>query len=232
MDRPLGQIIRPPTLVAAAAAKLRDAILSGDLSPGTPLPEVDVSESLNISRGSTREALRVLQDEGLVEIVPHKGASVTRLTPAKVEQISSLRAVLESYAVRIALENRAYGQQDLEQLERLVKRLGQLEKVGTVRESICTDMEFHRLICERSGHPLLLKVLESLRSLTMLLILNTKLYGSDMTDDESTHRAIFDAIRSGDPQLGEQVVREHVKQSGQWLFDRMREVDWESVNAS
>jgi len=232
MNRPLGEFVRPPTLAKAAAAKLRDAILSGDLSPGSPLPEVELSESLNISRGTTREALRLLQEEGLVEIVPHRGASVTRLTPRKVEEIGTLRALLESYAVRVALQNKAYSECDLDQMKSLVKRLGELGQERNIPETIRTDMEFHRLICERSGHKLLAEVLERLQSLHMLFILNTKLYDSDMTSDEATHRSILDAILSGDPAQGEQVVREHVQQAGAWLLNRMKEDDWEKVNVS
>jgi DNA-binding GntR family transcriptional regulator len=229
---PLGEFVRPPTLAEAAAAKLGDSILSGDLTPGFPLREVELSESLNISRGTFREALRLLQEEGLVDIVPHRGASVTRLTPDKVQEICSLRAVLESYAVRLALQNKAYSESDVDQMETLVTRLGELEREGNIPETIRTDMELHRLICERSEHQLLLQVLDRLRSLHTLFILNTKLYDSDMTSDEASHRSVLDAILSGDPEQGEAVVREHIQQAGAWLLDRMKQADWEKFNAT
>lgn len=232
MNRPLGEFVRPPTLAEAAATKLRDTILSGDLAPGSPLREVELSASLSISRGTFREALRLMQEEGLVDIVPHRGASVTRLTPDKVHEISSLRAVLESYAVRIALENKAYSGSVLDQMKDLVRRLGELEREGNIFETIRTDMELHRLMCERSNHQLLLQVLDRLRSLHMLFILNTKLYDSDMTSDEASHQAVLDAILSGEPEQGEAVVREHIQQAGAWLLERMQQVDWERFNAT
>jgi len=232
MPCPLGEFVRPPTLAEAAAAKLRDTILSGDLAPGSPLREVELSQTLDISRGTFREALRLLQEEGLVDIVPHRGASVTRLTPDKVQEISSLRAVLESYAVRLALQNQAYSELELDQMRSLVKRLGELEREGSVLETIRTDMELHRLMCSKSGHQLLLQVLDRLRSLHMLFILNTKLYDSDMTSDEASHQSVLDAINSGDPEQGEAVVREHIQQAGAWLFERMKQADWDSVNAA
>jgi len=229
---PLGEFVRPPTLAEAAAAKLRDAILSGDLVPGSPLREVELSQSLDISRGTFREALRLLQEEGLVDIIPHRGASVTRLTPEKVQEISSPRAVLESYAVRLALQQGAYSKGDLDQMKRLVKRLGELEHEGNIVEIVHTDMELHRLKCEGSGHQLLLQVLDRLRSLHMLFILNTKLYDSDMTSDEASHRSVLDSILSGNPEQGETVVREHIQQAGAWLLDRMKQRDWERVNVN
>jgi DNA-binding GntR family transcriptional regulator len=228
----LGEFVRPPTLTAAAAAKLRDAILSGDLAPGSPLREVDLSQFLDISRGTFREALRLLQEEGLVDIVPHRGASVTRLTPDKVQEICSLRAVLESYAVRLALQKKAYSESDLDQMKSLVKRLGELEHEGNILETVRTDMELHRLMCEKSAHRLLLQVLDRLRSLHMLFILNTKLYDSDMTSDEASHQSVLDAVLCGDPEQGAAVMREHIQQAGAWLLDRMKQVDWEKFNAT
>ncbi len=230
-QNPLGEVVRPPTLTAATAFKLREAILSGSLPPGSPLREGELTHSLGVSRGTVREALRLLQEEGLVELLPHRGAFVMRLTPSKVREISTLRALLESYAVRVALENKAFSSDDLAQLEVMVEQLGKYQD-GEIPETVRTDMQFHHLMCERSGHQLLLDVLARLQSLHMLFILTTKLYGSDMTGDEATHRAVLAAVREGDPQRGAEVVRAHVLQSAEWLLGRMDEGDWRSINAS
>jgi DNA-binding GntR family transcriptional regulator len=221
------QIVRPPTLVAAAAEHIRQEIIRGNLLPGTPLHEVELSTTLDISRGSLREALRLLQQEGLVEVIPYRGAFVARLTPKKVKEIYTLRTLLEPYAVRLCVENKVFNNEDYEEMENLVERLGEFEKSGDDAEAIQVDMRFHELICQGCQHSLLMEVLTNLQSLTLMLILNTKLYHSDITPDDVSHQAILDSIMSGDPEQVEQVVREHILDAGSSLVKRMQEMDWE-----
>ena len=215
------RFVRPPTLTDTVVDHFREALVRGQLVPGAPLHEVDLSKSLGVSRGTVREALRRLQDENLVEIVPHQGAFVTKLSARKAWEIYTLRAQLEPYAVRLAMEQRAYRAQDVEELDNLVRRLGDLEPNGDLAEIIATDLEFHRVICERSGHALVMDVLRSLRSQTRLFILNTMLYHSDLERDELTHRAILDAVRAGDPARAEESMRKHINDAGTWLLRRM-----------
>lgn len=221
------QIDRPPTLVAAAAKSIRDEIVKGELLPGAPLHEVELSNQLNISRGSVREALRLLQQQDLVEVIPYRGAFVARLTPQKVKEIYTLRALLEPYAVRLCLENHTFTEDDLEELELMVRHLGELEQTDDYSEMIETDIKFHELISRRCQHELLLEVLLNLQSQTLMLILNTKLYKSDMVPDDVSHQSILDGIVSGDPGVAEQVVRQHILDAGSSLVARMGEIDWE-----
>jgi DNA-binding GntR family transcriptional regulator len=213
--------VRPPTLTATVADHIREAIVRGQLVPGAPLHEVELSRSLGISRGTVREALRHLQDENLVEIIPHQGAFVTLLSAKRAREIYTLRAQLEPYAVRLAMERGAYRQQDLDELDTLVRRLGGLERKGDLFEIITTDMEFHRVMCERSDHALVMDVLRSLRFQTRLFILNTILYHSDLELDELTHRAILVAISAGDPARAEESVRKHIIDAGTYLLRSM-----------
>lgn len=221
------RIDRPPTLVAFAAKTIRDEILSGGLLPGEPLHEVELSTTLNISRGTVREALRLLQQEGLVEVISYRGAFVAKMTPKKVKEIYTMRALLEPYAVRLSLENQAFSEQDLQELKDMVSNLGQLEQRGNYAETIQVDIKFHELISKPCNHSLLLDVLGNLQSQTLMFILNTKLYRSDMVPDDVSHQAILDGILSGDPEIAEQVVRQHILDAGSSLLTRMQETDWE-----
>ena len=215
--------VRPPTLTATVTEHIRQAIVRGELAPGSPLHEVDLGKSLSVSRGTVREALRQLQDEGLVEVIPHQGAFVTKLSPKKAWEIYTLRARLEPYAVRLALENNAYTQEDLNALDALVRLMGELERRGKPFEQIAADMEFHRVMCERSNHQVLMDVLRSLQFQTRLFIFNTMLYHSDLVGDEPSHRRILETIRQGDPSQTEEIVREHIVQAGTSLLRRMKE---------
>jgi DNA-binding GntR family transcriptional regulator len=213
--------VRPPTLTATVVDHIREALVRGHLLPSAPLHEVELSKSLGVSRGTVREALRHLRDENLVEIIPHQGAFVTKLSAAKAWEIYTLRAQLEPYALRLAMERHAYRPQDVDELDALVRRLGDLERNGDLSEVIATDLEFHRVICERSDHGLVKDVLRSLRFQTRLFILNTIIYHSDLERDELTHRVILDAVRAGDPARAEESMRKHINDAGTWLLSRM-----------
>src|SRR2546429_4548451 len=99
------QFVRPPTLTATVAEHIKEAIFRGSPPPGAPLHEVELSKSLGVSRGTVREALRYLQDETLVEIHPHQGASVTRLSPRSEEHTSELQSRLH-LVCRLLLEKK------------------------------------------------------------------------------------------------------------------------------
>ncbi len=216
---------RPPTVTAATAQNIQEAILRGDFSPGDPLREADLSESLGVSRGTVREALRLLHQEGaLVEIIPHRGAFVIKLSVERAREIYTLRALLEPYAVRIAMENKAYSSEDLGELQRLIQRLEELEDERNDPALVKTDMEFHHVATRRCNHQLLLEMVAKLQSQTRVLIFNTKRYRSDKVPDSVSHQAIFEGIRSGNPQAAAEIVRSHIIDAGSSLVKRMEEV--------
>jgi DNA-binding GntR family transcriptional regulator len=216
---------RPLTVTAATAQNIQEAILRGDFSPGDALREADLSDSLGVSRGTVREALRLLHQEGaLVEIIPHRGAFVIKLSVERAREIYTLRALLEPYAVRIAMENKAYSLEDLSELEQLVRRLEELENEHNDPALVKTDMEFHHVATRRCNHQLLLEMVAKLQSQTRILIFNTKRYRSDKVPDSVSHQAILEGIRSGDPVVAEETVRSHIIDAGSSLVKRMEEV--------
>jgi len=122
------------------------------------------------------------------------------------------------------MERKAYRRKDLDGLNALVRRLGDLEQQGDLFEIITTDMEFHRVMCERSEHTLVIDMLRGLRFLTRLFILNTMLYRSDRERDELTHRSILNAISAGDPMRAEACVHRHIIDAGTYLIRKMEPV--------
>ncbi|MGD0435905.1 MAG: GntR family transcriptional regulator [Bryobacteraceae bacterium] len=223
--RLLQRVNRPPTLTAATAQNIQEAILRGDFAPGDPLREAELSESLEVSRGTVREALRLLHQEGaLVEVISHRGAFVIKLSLERAREIYTLRALLEPYAIRTAMENRAYSNADLGEMEELVGRIERLEKEGNDSALVKADIEFHRLITRRSNHQLLLDMVNKLQSQALVLIFNTKLYRSDRVPDSLAHRAILEGLRAGDPAAAEEILRKHIIDAGSSLVKRMDEV--------
>jgi len=215
------EVERPPTLTAAVANAIRESIMRGEMLPGAALREVELSKSLNTSRGTVREALRELQKENTVEVIPYRGAFVTRMTPEKVKEIYTLRALLEPYAVRLAMEKNVYTNEDFSRLNEMVDEMLEYETNDNYSEMVSTDMAIHHLLVEKCGHELILKTLQDLRALTFLFIFSTKLYQSDMTRDDASHKAIIDSVFSKNSVLAEQVLRQHINEAGLSLLQRM-----------
>jgi DNA-binding GntR family transcriptional regulator len=224
------EIDRPPTLTIVASDSVRNAIFRGDLKPGEPLREGDLSQSLGVSRSTVREALRLLQEDGLVEVIPHRGAFVTRIFPRMVDEIYTLRILLEPYVVRSALQEGLYSQEHLNRLEVLVRQMGEFEERGDVFSTVKMDQEFHQLLCEPSELRLFLDVLKSVGFLSRLCMINIKLYSADLIADEEQHRQVLEAVRQGDPEHAADVLRKHLTAARDALLARMQEADWENFN--
>lgn len=225
------QVVRPPTLTASVVDAIRESIFRGDLQPGDPLREIELAESLRVSRGTVREALRDLQSERLVEVIPHRGAFVPQLSLQTARELHTLRALIEPYAVRLALESDTYTGEDLDAIGTLARRLHRLEREhGDTYETIRADVEFHQLICLPSNHKLLLDVLSRLQSLTWLLVFNVHYYRSHEYSDEPSHVEIAEAIRSRNPDLAAETLKHHIDAAGISLLRRMQEVISQQIN--
>jgi len=149
------------TLRARIAERLRAAILAGDIPPGAPLVETALSERFDVSRGPLREALRQLIEEGLVVTVPYTGTHVAALSVDDVHEIYSLRTALEIFAIEQLWDRR-----DERFRRELVARNDTLIATidaGDDAASIETELAFHGLVYEASGHRLLQRTWASLR---------------------------------------------------------------------
>lgn len=216
------QIERPPTLTHTVTDAIREGIFRGGFPPGQPLREVALAESLDVSRITVREALRGLREEGLVEVFPHRGAFVTQLSAKRAREVYSFRALVEPYAVRLALEAGGYARDDLERMKRLALRLGQWEQSGgDLHEMAKTDIEFHHLACSRSDHSLLMEAFERLQSITWLFILHTRIYDTAAYSTAPSHFEILEAIQTADPDLAGDALRGHIEGVGEVLASQM-----------
>jgi len=221
----MSRLKRPGTLTSEVVAYIKDAVIRGEFEPEQPLPEVRLAQDLETARVTVRVALRALADVGLVEIIPHRGAFVTSLSPRKAWEIFSLRALLESYAVRLALENGPLTGDALDDLERLLGRIAETAEEDDPTELIETVMAFHLAIANLGRHELLVGQLENLQTQTRRLIFYTKLYQSDPLSEVDSHQQVLDALRSGDSAEAERAIFEHHLAAGDRLVQRMTEQD-------
>src|SRR5512135_781586 len=137
----IGQI-KKSTLINEIAGLLRQSIISGTIPPKTRLTEQELSRQLLVSRGSLREALRMLESEGLVIDIPRRGFYVVSLSIKEIEEVYTLRLMLELEALKRVMKNTT--DQDLTALQELLIRMDEAARQGDRFQVVKLDVEFHR----------------------------------------------------------------------------------------
>jgi len=227
-------IKRPSTVAQAAADSIRAVIFRGEFKPGEPLKEIKLSEKLQVSRGTVREALRLLQDERLVEIKPRYGAHVSLLNPKIAEDLYKLRGVLEAFAVNLVFEKNAYSEDGISQLIDLAKKIdeleNELEKSGQFNnELVEIELKFHMKLAEPCGHDLLLEELVRIRSLTGLFLVFAHQHWSTAYLEGPSHMDIVKAIQENDSEKAVDMLTRHIKISGETFLEQISTQTWEGL---
>jgi len=201
-------------------ALLRRAIVNIDLTPGTALNEVDVAESLGVSRTPVREAFRKLMAEGLVEIRPQKGTFISRLRRSALQDALFVREALECAAVEKAA---AAPEADRRMLMRIVARQREALAHYDVEGSLQADEDFHHAIMALSGHASAWDVVLHARTQLMRLrrIANAELRGSE--EAVLLHENIASAVMAGDGPGSAELLRQHIRQI-QGFIDRIADL--------
>ena len=212
-----------PTIVSTTTQMIQTAILSGDFEPGVALRELSLARQFNVSRSAVREALRSLTDTGLVVLNPRHGVVVSSVSARMVHEVYSMRAVLESFAVKLAINAGAVHGAALELVGEAYEALCEAAEAADRMRLIEADAAFHMALCEPCGHELLLEHLRQLQAKTRLCIVYTKMYSSDAEGEAQSHRPILQAVQSGDAGRAEAALRDHILSAGQRLLIRLAE---------
>ena len=157
------QKVQPRILRQEVLTALRTAILANEITAGSRLLEADVAAQMGVSRAPVREAIRHLEQEGLIEIFPHRGAVVIGLPEAEIDAIYELRSVIEGRAIAAAVD--VVGEPELARLEALIDEMGVAIKARDVEAIAEFDLQFHGLIVDLSGLTLLRHIWSSLDGL-------------------------------------------------------------------
>ena len=140
---------------------LREAILRGDLKPGERLMELQLAAKLGVSRTPIREAIRMLQQEGLAVTIPRRGAEVAAMTEKDMEDVLQVREALEILAVQLASEK--ITKEQIAELEERLKAFEQAVETAEVKQIAQSDIDFHDLIYTAAENPRLVVLLNNLR---------------------------------------------------------------------
>jgi DNA-binding GntR family transcriptional regulator len=203
---PLSSLDRS-TLRERALGALRSAITSGQYRPGDHLGEVELAKHLGVSRGTVREALRHLQQEGLITSGPRGMLRVNRLTPEEVRELFQVRAALEALAVAeiIGLPDRASAVRTMRKA-----LLGLADGAVDFAARVDADLGFHLLLCQLSGNSMLVEAWRHLDGRIRVAIMNGGPDRAPTMMSQDRHSPIVDAIESGNLAAAVSVVEEHM----------------------
>ncbi|MBI4259225.1 MAG: GntR family transcriptional regulator [Actinobacteria bacterium] len=186
--------LQAASLVEQAYEEIRSAILGGILKPGSAVSEAAIAREMGISRGPLREALRLLEQAGLVVSEPNRGHRVPVFTEEDLEEFASIRLALEGLAIRGALE----AADGPERLREIVERMRRASRRGDRAAAVTLDREFHETIVELSGHRRLLTVWNLLRDQIELAVAEISLTYPTLAGRADAHVPLLESMERRD----------------------------------
>jgi DNA-binding GntR family transcriptional regulator len=201
------------TLRADVTESIRSAIIKGDISPGAAVNQVQIAEMLGVSRAPVREALRQLEEEGLIQNIPYKGAFVISITPNYIEELFSIRRILEPLALQYVIERA--GTKEIALLRKTVDEMRKAVAARDLDRAGELDLQFHRLICQSAHHKLLFQLWKSFEDGVRLCLAHGHSVYQDPHEIVGTHPDILAAIEAKDVDTASQLLEAHIRQAGE-----------------
>jgi DNA-binding GntR family transcriptional regulator len=214
----MGGPVRGERTADVVARRLGQAILSGEIAPGTRLREETLAKQFSVSRTPVREALILLSASGLAELEPNRGATVLQLTADDVAEVYHLRALLESESAALAAKR---GSPEVAEL--LCKICDQIRELhgAPASEQLAADTFFHYTIAEASGSPRLHALVRQVSAIPEAYRSSIPYTSDDMIEAERQHRGIAVAIRRRHPAHARELMRCHVGWAGRLAVERL-----------
>ena len=211
-EAPSGDVL-PRSLRDQVFARLEEDILSGRYLPGDALTECGIASTLGVSRTPVREAIRQLDQEGLVDFLPNRGAIVKGLSDEDIRDIGEIRTKIEGIAARRAAKTITEPQ--LLELTGLLAEEAEQTRRGESDILTRLDSRFHEIIFEASGSRLLNRTLRSFHHAIRQARRLSLRGGSRAEKTLLEHQAILDALRKRDPEQSETLMSRHVRNATQ-----------------
>lgn len=209
----------PERVVDGVHAALRDAILSGNLKPESPLSVPELARQLNVSRSPVREAVLLLTADGLAVERPRRGCVVARIGLEDALEIHDMRAALESLATERAAD--IVSPELLHWLETAIEDQAEAARTGASERFNAADRRFHALLHAAAGNRRLEKTLDSLRAQMEISLSQVALSGALMALSIEEHRHVVDALGSGRAEDAAAAMRRHISATRDRIRDRL-----------
>lgn len=213
-SKPLGQIENKP-LRERIADMLRELIIEGQLRPGDPIIEMELSNRLGVSRAPLREALQILNTEGLIEIIPYHKTTVRKLTRRDISELYSMRSVLESFAIQQIIQ-----QQDptaIKRLDEIYNALVQAADDGDALQASELDHLFHTTLIELSNHNLLIFMWGNVSQRVRQVLALRDPQRTDIRQKARSHQGLIDAIHAGDVETAKRLITAHIMDASELI---------------
>ncbi|MDI3534010.1 MAG: hypothetical protein PWQ82_375 [Thermosediminibacterales bacterium] len=200
---------------------LREAIISGDLEPGERLMEMQLADEMGVSRTPVREAIRKLELEGLVVMIPRKGAYVADLSLKDAADVFEIRGSLEGLAASLAAER--ITDEEIEQLERLLVQIRECIERGDLEGIIEKDAEFHDNLFKAARNEKLTQMINNLREHINRYRISSLTYLHRATEMFKEHTKIVEAISERNAELAAKLTRKHIENVEKNIMAYLRE---------
>jgi DNA-binding GntR family transcriptional regulator len=198
-------------LRVSVAEIIRKAIIDGTMRPGTPIVEMALADQLSVSRAPVREAIQILEADGLIESVPYKGKRVKPLTLKEVEELYSLREQFEAFAIRRVVERKA----DISTLRGHSDDMFAAAERGDFSSLMQSDESFHRDLIKAADHALMLTMWDNLYLRIRQIMALRNSANRDLREVAAKHPPIVDAIEAGDMILAISLISDHTRSASQ-----------------
>ena len=199
---------------------LMSAIMQGQLSPGERLLEVQLADEMGVSRTPVREAIRRLELEGFVVMVPRKGAYVAGLSINDVEEVYEIRTMLETLAVRLAAQRMQPA--DYAQLDDLSEKMRATWQEGNVDNWVSLDASFHELLYKFSRNERLVammnNIMEQLSRYRIISLANVEVRHNSLSE----HQELIEALKRRDSEAAATAVAMHIENTKQSLINMLK----------
>jgi len=198
----------PPLLVEDVTNFLRSAIVSGKLAQGEKLSETSIQKRFGISRSPIREALRILEQEGIVMILPRRGAYVNKITLDELNDTTVVVANLEGLAARLALPELT--DKNFKKMVMLVKKMEEEVKEFSINDYTKTHNDFHETFVLSCNNRVLINSIGKLRRRYVRPMVTSYYFVNNIEDAVKSHIKIIETFKKNDPQEVENVVKNHI----------------------
>ena len=199
---------------------LRQAILRGELKPGERLMEIQLANKLGVSRTPIREAIRKLELEGLVLMIPIKGAEVAEITEKSLRDVLEVRRALEELAVQLACEK--ITKEEIRELERVAKEFQQVVNSSDITEIAEVDVCFHDIIYTATDNQKLIQLLNNLREQMYRYRVEYLKRDGVFPQLIAEHEAIIRHIENNEKEKATEVMCRHIDNQVETVIDVIR----------
>lgn len=203
--------------------KIRDSIVYGKLSPGERLIESSLVKEFRASRSPIREALRQLGSEGLVKLERNKGITVTKLSIKAVDEIYTLRCLLESYATRLTAER--VTKKQMVYLRGLQRKLAIASKNLELRDYLNDNTSFHSFFIEHSGNENMIQILDGLRRKIYRYQIMAIYIPGHFESYFEDHESILQACEKNDSETAEKYMRIHLERIRNVMINHLNQLE-------